>query len=55
MSRIFICIVQVSSLATACVDQPLLTFWSHPDKTWMFGLRVAAIKTNIVLQLYCLR
>jgi len=48
----FIRIVQIFSLATACTGQPLLTFWSC---TWMFALIVAALKiTYIVLHLNCL-
>jgi len=48
--------VQISSLATACIGQPLLTFWSHPEQSWMFALIVAALKiTYIVLHRYCPR
>jgi len=49
----FIRIVQLSilSLATACVGQPLLTFWSHTEQSWMFALIVAALK--ILDSLYC--
>jgi len=56
-SRIVICIiVEISSLATACIGQPLLTFWSHPEQSFIFALIVSALKiTYIVLQLYCLR
>jgi len=36
----FIRIVQISSLATACVGQPLLTFWSHTEQSWMLVLMV---------------
>jgi len=47
----FIRIVQISSLATACTGQPLLTFWSHPEQSWVFALLVAALKiAYIVLQ-----
>jgi len=50
----FIRIVQISSLATACMGQPLLTFWSHTEHSWMFALIVAALKiTYIVLHFYC--
>jgi len=42
-SRIFICIVQICSLATVSKGQPLLTFWSHPEKSGMIALIVAAI------------
>jgi len=34
-SRLFIHIAQISSLATACAVQPLLTFWSHIEQTWI--------------------
>jgi len=52
----FICIVQISSLATACIDQPMLTYWSHTEQSWKFALIVATLKiTYIVLHLYCLR
>jgi len=37
-----ICIAQISSLATACIGQPLLTFWSHTEQSRMFVLIVAA-------------
>jgi len=48
-------LVQISSLATACIGQPLLTFWSHPEQSWMFALIVAGLKiTYIVLHLSCL-
>jgi len=51
----FLRIVQISSLATAYIGQPLLTFWSHTEQSWMFALIVAALKiTYIVLHLYCL-
>ena len=51
----FVCIVQIFSLATACVGQPLLTFWSHIEQSWMFVLTAATLKiTYIVLQPYCL-
>jgi len=36
-------IVQISSLATACIGQPVLTFWSHTEQ-WMFALIVAPLK-----------
>jgi len=36
--------MQISSLATACIGQPLLTFWSHNEQSWMFALIVAALK-----------
>jgi len=38
----FIHIVQISSLASACIDQPLLTFWSQIEQSWMFVLITAA-------------
>jgi len=42
---VFIRIVQISNLATACVGQPLLIFWSHIEQSWMlFALIVAALK-----------
>jgi len=44
----FIRIVQISSLATACIGQSLLIFWSHTEQRWMFALVVAAL--NII---YC--
>jgi len=48
-------IVQISSLATSCIGQPLLTFWSHAEQSWMFALIVAALKlTYIALYRYCL-
>jgi len=48
-------IVQISSLATACVGQPLLTFWSHTEQSWMFAVVVAALKiTYIALHRYCI-
>jgi len=51
---VIIAIVQISSLVTACIGQPLLTFWSHTEQSWMFAL-VAALKiTYIVLHLCCL-
>jgi len=34
----FIHIVQISSLATACIGQPLLTFWSHTEQSCMLAL-----------------
>jgi len=50
----FIRIVQISSLATACTGQPLLTFLSYAEQSWMFSLIVKALKiTYIVLNLYC--
>jgi len=50
---LFALIVQISSLATASRGQILLTFWSHPEQSWMFALIVAALKiTYIILQLY---
>ena len=36
--------VQISSLATACIGQPLLTFWSNTEQSWMFALIVVALK-----------
>jgi len=40
-SRLFISIVQSSGLATASIGQSLLTFWSHPEQSWIFALIVA--------------
>jgi len=34
----FIRIVQISSLATACIGQPVLTFWSDTEQRWMLAL-----------------
>jgi len=39
----YFCIVQVSSLATACIGQPLLIVWSHSEQSCMFALIVAAL------------
>jgi len=51
----FVRIVQIFSLATACTGQPLLTYWSHTEQSWMFALIVAALRIiYIVLHLYCL-
>jgi len=51
----FIRIVQISSIATACIGQPLLTFWSHTEQSWTFALIVAALKIiYVVLYLYYL-
>jgi len=50
-------IVQIFSLATACIGQSLLTLWSHTEQSWMFALRliVAALKiTYISFHRYCL-
>jgi len=50
-------IVQISSLATACIGQPLLTFWGHTEQSWMFALILAGLKITyrpIVLHRYCL-
>jgi len=35
--------VQISGLAIASIGQYLLTFWSHPEKSLMFVLKVAAL------------
>jgi len=52
-SRIFIYIVQISSLVTTSIGQSLLTFWSHPEQSWMFALKVVALKiTYVILKLY---
>jgi len=52
---LFAFIVQISSLATACIGQPLPTYWSHTEQGWMFAMIVATLKiTYIVLPLYCL-
>jgi len=48
-SRIFICIVQVSSLATPGIGQHLLTFWSLPEQSWMCALIVAALKITYIV------
>jgi len=40
----FIRIVQICSLATAGIGQPLLTFCSHPEQSWIFALIVAVLK-----------
>jgi len=32
-NTMFIRIVQISSLTTACIGQPLLTFWSHTEQS----------------------
>ena len=54
-SKMFTRIVQTSSLATVCVGQHLLTFWSYAGQSWMFVAIAAALKiTYIVLHLYCL-
>jgi len=54
----FIRIVQISSLATTFIGQPMLTLWSHAhdtEQSWIFALIVPASKiTYIVLHLYCL-
>ena len=51
----FVRTVQISSLATTCMGQPLLTFCSHPEQSWIFVLIVAALNiTYIVLHLCCL-
>jgi len=42
-------IVQISSLATTCIGQPLLTFLSHTEQNCTFVLIIAAFKGN----LYC--
>jgi len=43
-SIIFVCIVQISSLATTCTGQHLLTFWSHPpEQSCMFALIIVAL------------
>jgi len=48
----FIRFVQISSLATACIGQPLLTFWSHTERNWILALIVTALKiTYVVLPL----
>jgi len=41
-NTVFIRIVQISSLATVCIGQPLITFWSHTKQSCMFALIVAA-------------
>jgi len=49
----FIRLVQICSLATACIGQSLLTFCSHPEQSWIFALIVAILRiTYIVLHLY---
>jgi len=52
-SRIFIHVVQVSSLATAYIGQSLLPFWSHTEQTWMFSLIFAALKIITYRLLFC--
>jgi len=44
-----ICIVQITSLATAYIGQPLLTFWNHTEQSWMFSMVVAASKITYIL------
>jgi len=52
----FVRTAQISSLATACTGQPMFTFWSHPEQSWMFALIVATLKiTYLVLHRYCVR
>jgi len=34
----FIRIVQICSPATACKGQPLLTFWSHTEQSWICSI-----------------
>jgi len=46
---IFMRIVQISSLATACTGQPLLTFTIHTEHSWMFALIVADLKTTYIV------
>jgi len=51
----FVRIVQIFILATACTGQPLFTFWSYTEQSWMFALIAAGLKiTYIVLHLHCL-
>jgi len=51
-STMFIRIVQISSLAIACIGQPLLTFCCHTEQK-LFSRIVVALKiTYIVLHLY---
>jgi len=40
--------MQISSLVTACIGQPLLTFWSHTEQSWMVALVVAALMIGSV-------
>jgi len=47
-NTMFISIVQISSLATACIGQPLLTFWNHAEQIWTFALISCSFKD------YCL-
>jgi len=49
----FIRIVQISSLATACIGQPLLTFCSHPEQSWIFAPIVAVLKRTCTV-LFCI-
>jgi len=35
--------LQISSLATTCIGQSLLTFRSQPEQYWIFALIVAAL------------
>ena len=46
-SRTFVWIVRISSLATTCIGQPLLTFRSHHEQNWLFAMIVAAQRYNI--------
>ena len=41
-STMFIRIVQISSLATACIGQRLFIFWSNTEQSWIFSLVIAA-------------
>ena len=56
-NTMFIRIVQVCSPATACIGQPLLTFCSHPEQSWIFaviiGLIVAVLKITCTV-LFCI-
>jgi len=36
----FVHIVQISRLATACIGKLLLTFYSHSEQSWMLALIV---------------
>jgi len=45
----FIRIVQISSLATACIGQPLLTFWNHSERSLIFAQIVTALKTTYII------
>jgi len=50
----FVRIVQICSLATACIGQPLLTFCSHPEQSWMFALSDGSLVAALLkITLFC--